>query len=392
MRSKLFLLLIAALCLGLVAFAAGACGSSTATTTTAAPNTTVTTAAPASTDTTAAPASTDTTAASTETTVAAADVVPKPDKPIKVALFTYNPSPLPAVVFNAMKAEAAKIGNIECVIFQGTGDGKQQETAMRDAIQTGEYSGFVLEANDGLRLQPVVVAAKAKGIVTVMLDATLDDPRKSIKLENRPGVSSTIGYPFEEGSQLFTDAAISALKAKNGSATGTIAIMPGMTNFPADAIRIDLIKQYVAVVSKDIKVIVMPQGDYNTSSAQRAALDFLQSQKKVDVIVTFADQMAQGIQVALEQQNLVPGKDVYIVAQGATVEALALIKAGKWWASERNYPITEGTMGIDTICKVLAGQTVPEVISNFDTPPAMIDAATIAQYPDFVPEWSTSTK
>lgn len=391
MRSKLFLFLIAALCLGLVAFAVGACGSSTATTTTAAPAATDTTSAPASTDTTAAPASTDTTAASTETTTAAA-VVPKPDKPIKIALFTYNPSPLPAVVFNAMKAEAAKIGNIECVLFQGTGDGKQQETAMSDAIQTGEYSGFVLEANDGLRLQPVVVAAKAKGIVTVMLDATLDDPRKSIKLENRPGVASTIGYPFEQGAQLFTDAAISALKAKNGSATGTIAIMPGMTNFPADAIRLDLIKQYVAAVSKDITVIVMPQGDYNTSTAQRSALDFLQSQKKVDVIVTFADQMAQGIQVALEQQNLVPGKDVYIVAQGGTVEAVDLIKSGKWWASERNYPKAEGTMGVDTICKVLAGQTVPEVISNFDTPPAMIDAASLAQYPDFVPEWSTSTK
>jgi ABC-type sugar transport system substrate-binding protein len=372
-------------CLSLAIFGVVACGGDDETTTTAAP--TQTTAAPtettaAPTETTAAP--TETTAAPTETTVA----VQGPPEPIKIAFFSYDASAAPMAVLQGLKDEAAKVGNVEIVLIQGDFTSKTQETQFQDAMTSGKYAAYVLEAADGVRMQPLVAEAGEKGMLGVMLDATLDDPRNGMQLENRPGLLCTMGYPLENQGGLFAEAILKACAAKNGEGKpAVVGIMAGVANFPIDSLRVDKIKEVLAQHA-NITVVDMPPGGYAAPSAQKATLDFLQSRKDIDVMMIFADQMIMGVIAALEQSNLVPGKDVYLVGQGGSVEGVNWIKEGKMFGTLRLYPYTAGGAAVDVIADKLNGKTVPEVRNFFETPPNFIYAETLTEYPDFVGEWS----
>jgi ABC-type sugar transport system substrate-binding protein len=364
MRSTLVRFLIVAVCLGLVALGMVACGTDKTTTT--------------------APA---TTLAPTGTTVAA---VQGPPTPIKVAFFSYDASASPMAVLKGLKDEAAKVGNIEIVLVQGDFTSKTQETQFQDAMTSGKYAAYVLEAADGVRMQPLVAEAGTKGMLGVMLDATLDDPRSSMQLQNRPGLLCTMGYPLENQGTMFAEAILKACAAKKGEGKpAVVGIMPGIANFPIDSLRVEKIKGVLAQHS-NITVVDMPPGGYAAPSAQKATLDFLQSRKDVDVMMVFADQMVQGVMAALDQSNLVPGKDVYLVGQGASTEGVQWIKDGKMFGTLRLYPYSAGIAAVDAIANKLNGKTVPEVVSFFDTPPNFIYADTLTQYPDFVGEWSFS--
>ena len=291
-------------------------------------------------------------------------------------------------VLKGLQDEAAKVGNIEIVLIQGDFTSKTQETQFQDAMTSGKYAAYVLEAADGVRMQPLVAEAGEKGMLGVMLDATLDDPRNSMQLQNRPGLLCTMGYPLENQGAMFAEAVLKACAAKKGEGSpALVGIMPGIANFPIDSLRVDKIKEVLAQHS-NITVVDMPPGGYAAPPAQKATLDFLQSRKDIDVMMVFADQMIMGVIAALEQSNMVPGKDVYLVGQGGSVEGVNWIKEGKMYGTLRLYPYTAGVAAVDAIANKLNGKTVPEVVNFFEQPPNFIFAETLTEYPDFVGEWS----
>jgi ribose transport system substrate-binding protein len=373
MRSNTVRIFLLLACLALLLVLAAGCGSSSTTTTVAAPTTTAggaatTTTAAASTGITAPPAST---------------------KPFKIGVFVYNSTPYARVTWEASQAEAQRLGG-SATMFNPENDAKLQATQMQDAIASGEYQGFVVYPNDGVRLQPLVKEAADKGIKVVVCDASLASPQDQLTLYNLPGVMQTIGFGLTTNCQEFADETIKAVDAKVGKGNpATVAIQPGLTNFPQDVIRTQFLQDAFNKTGY-IKSVVMPQGEYSTPGGQKSALDFFQANKDVDVIVSYADQMAMGDVTALQQLGLTAGKDVYIVAGGAAKEAMEGIQAGTWFGSIGNYPAKESQLAVDTIVSSMQGNATPELIEIWKVtgcPPA-IDKDYLTANPDFKPDWA----
>jgi ribose transport system substrate-binding protein len=263
---------------------------------------------------------------------------------------------------------------------------------MRDAITTGKYQAFIVWANDGLALQPVVKQAAAAGIKVATMDATLGSTQQTATIASAPGVTIAIGAGLQQEAQV----AISTIEAACTQQVGakkpcSVALMPGLNSFPPDVYRLGIITPALKATGY-ITASMMPQGDYAAPGAQQSTLNFFQTQPHVDVIYTFADQMVAGVLVALRQLHLTPGKSLQIIGFGATTEALAGIKAGTWFASQGLYPSAQSRDAVKYLVQAVHGQTVPAVINEYQIPGALpvIDKATLGSDPSFTPDWSYS--
>ena len=142
--------------------------------------------------------------------------------------------------------------------------------------------------------------------------------------------------------------------------------------------------------SGPIKLQFTPPGNYDTATAQKVTLDFFQKKPHVDVFATFGDQMNAGADVAFKQLGLTPGKDFLEVGFGATKQAVAWIKSGKWYSAGAYYPTTSSIIAVQTLVDALNGKKVPTTINVLHQPntPLIIDQAFLKAHPNFKGDWS----
>jgi ABC-type sugar transport system substrate-binding protein len=101
--------------------------------------------------------------------------------------------------------------------------------------------------------------------------------------------------------------------------------------------------------------------------------------------------MAAGTVTALKLVGgYTPGKNIAIIGYGGAKEAVALVKAGTWYATLGLYPASESEVGIAALNDALQGKPTANLVNiiNPATHPAIIDQAFLAAHPDFVPDWT----
>src|SRR5262249_45537123 len=182
----------------------------------------------------------------------------------------------------------------------------------------------------------------------------------------RPGLVTTVGQnEIGQEKALVTMIKGACAKQVGAGKPCNVSFMIGLSNFPTDVLRINYVKK--AFSSGPIKVDVMPQGNYDPSSAQKVALTYFGANKNVDVFATFADQMTQGVLVAFKQLGITPGKTMQVVSYGNTKEIVTKIKNGQVYAAGAYYPSRESTLGIRLLVQALQGKKVPNLV-NVITP------------------------
>jgi ribose transport system substrate-binding protein len=308
---------------------------------------------------------------------------------VQIALFGYNTTPYALYGRKAADAAAKKYG-AKVTFFDGKSDSRTQLSQVQDALSSGKYQAFLFQALDGHALQPLAVQAQAKGIKTASVDATLGGTNDQVTIKAAKGVNTTIGIGLLSEARNSVAEIKKACAAKVGKGKAcTVAIQPGALNFPPDVYRIGVMKKALAATGY-VKTLQMPQGQYYQQGAQKSTLDFFQTKPKVDVLYSFADQMIAGDLVALKQLRLTPGKDLLLIGFGATKEAVAGIKSGKWFASLALYPASDAKFAVQYLVALVNGKSVPKVVDSLKLPGALpvIDAAILKAHPNFKPDWS----
>ena len=284
---------------------------------------------------------------------------------IQIAVFYYNPSPYGVASYKAAIVEAKKLGGIQITTFDANNDPTAQNTQMTDAITTGKYKGFWVWALNGVAEAPTIRQAEAAHIKVAVADYTLGDINSQLTLSPTKGLVSTIGGSIGKQEQAFATLIEQACAAKVGSGQCNVAFMPGLANYPTDTLRLQYMQ---GVMPANIKLNIMPPGQYDQATAQQVALTYFQAKPNIQVFGSFADQMTAGAITAFQQLGISPGKDLLTLGSGGTNEAVAAIKAGTEYGTIALYPSTESYIAIKAlITAITAGRFPPRSTSSTRT-------------------------
>ena len=329
--------------------------------------------------------------AATQAGIASASKASPKAKTVQIAEFGYNDSPDGIAFENGALSEAKKLG-VQITWFNGNNTPQTQYTQIQDAITTGKYQAFWIMPLDGTELLPLVKTADRHGIKVANADYTLGDTQATLVLHHTPGTVTTVGWSVGAATEGLITEIKKACAAKVGAGKScTVAFMPGLTNYPADAVRVAMMQK--AFGSGPIHFTLMPPGFYDQPTAQKVALTYFGAHPKVDVYATFGDQMAAGALTALKQLGIVAGKDIYVIGYGGTAQILGDVKTGAVFADLGLYPTLESELGVQYLVDAVHGKAVPGVVNVLDLPnsPNVLDKGFLKAHPSYVPDWSLTS-
>ena len=102
-------------------------------------------------------------------------------------------------------------------------------------------------------------------------------------------------------------------------------------------------------------------GDFTRAKGKEVMEAFLKAEPKIDILFAHNDDMAIGAIQAIEEAGKNPGKDIIIVSIDGVRGAFEAMMAGKLNCTIECNPLF-GPLLMDTIKKVVAGETVPREI------------------------------
>lgn len=271
-------------------------------------------------------------------------------KPVKIAVFlasaanTYNEAEL-----NGVQAAANKLHATVAKVFDGNFSTPTQVAQLQDAITSGQYQAFVIDANDGSSIVPEVKSAIKHGIkVAGMLAPIGTNPAATVN--QIPGMTTEVSYSVAQNGANLGKAVIQACGNLNPC---NVVYMPGLLTLPLERIRTDGFNNEVKSHT-NIKVVSEQEGQYLAGTARTVMQNILQAHPNVNVYASSGDQMTAGAEQAVDSAGL-KGK-VKLIGNGASAPGVAAVQAGNWFATVVNLPFTEGQIAGTAVIKAVRGQ------------------------------------
>lgn len=262
------------------------------------------------------------------------------DKPLKFAwCAAHQTNDFQTTIANAAKAEGEKLG-VEVVIFDGKNDAATQIGQIESAVDQG-YDGIAFEPINVDAVAQVVKYANDHNVPIINVVGSMTDWQNN--------VAAYVGGDNVTAGNLEMSKVVELLGGK-----GNIAIINGpMGSDP----QIQRHKGYDEVLAKnpDIKVVCEDAADWQTDKALTIVENWLQSGKDINAIVVQNDGMAVGAGKAVKDSGL-PG--IIITGIDATSDGINAIKSGMMTGTVSQDPAGQATMGIDTLYKVVKGETL----------------------------------
>ena len=216
---------------------------------------------------------------------------------------------------NAIKAEAEKYPDIELSVFDGEANDEKENGMIENAI-TNKFDCIIVQPNNGEAQRPYVENIVKAGIIAITTNA---------RIEGIPGSSSVDADPYMQA-KVNCDLALTQVP-QNAKVVGLNG-PPG--NFHADerrrAWQIEFFDK-----RPDVQIVGEQIAHWNKDEAMTFMEDWVQSQSRIDAIISMNDNMCAG---ALE---VVKGNSKFdnLLAYGVdgTAEAVLLIKEGRMTAT-----------------------------------------------------------
>ena len=346
------------------ALVVAACGDDDAATTTAAAVAPTTTAAAAPAATTAPP----TTAA------------PEPEETIQIAFFmaAFANSYLAAQLEGAM--EAATGLNVEITAFDGEFTPGVQVAQLEDAIASGRFDAFLMTPNDGNVMIPGIVEAAAEGIHTVCLLIPCGADFASYEPQSEGQVGYVASGTYWQNGLLLGEQIVLACGDIDPCKVG---YMPGLIFFPFEVARLGGVNTYLSLYPA-VTLVASVDGGYTADGGLPAAQDVLQAHPDLNVFATSGDQMAIGIELALNDAGI---EGVAIIGNGGTATAIQAIAEGRWFSTPIFFPVTEGRLGIEILVADIRGEAYDGFINTHDLYPESGGLATQDNAAGLTAEW-----
>lgn len=246
-------------------------------------------------------------------------------------------------VSSGAKAEAEKLG-VTVDVFDGKND---------QATQTSQIEQAINSSYDGILVEPVSV----DGIVPAVKEAKEADIPVITVVQKMSGqdqyAQAYCGGDDSKAGELQMTKVCEALGGK-----GNIAILYGPMGSDGQLIRK---KGYDAVLAKNpnVKVAFQETANWVTDQALTLVENWLQTGTQIDAIIAQNDGMAMGALKAVEDAGM--EKTIKVYGIDAVDDALAAVSAGRLAATISQDASGQGALGVDTMVKLLGGETVDKV-------------------------------
>jgi ribose transport system substrate-binding protein len=251
--------------------------------------------------------------------------------------------------------DAAKKDGVQTKFFDPNFDAAKQVSQMQNAIASGEYQAFVVQANDGNAVVPVIKEAINAGI-KVVAEFTPVGTRYDTIAPQVPGLIFVGEAPTWNGKSL-GELGVQACKGLNPC---NVAYLEGFKSLPLDNARTGAVKQELATAS-NVKVVASVEGGYTQASGLKAAQNVLQAHPDVNVMIG-SSQAIEGAGQAIKDAGKT-GK-IKLIGNGGSTQAVSAVKAGTWFAA---YVIAERSSGAKATALAIAAARGDTVAPSFDT-------------------------
>jgi ribose transport system substrate-binding protein len=224
-----------------------------------------------------------------------------------------------------------------------------QVQQMQTAIITKKYNIFVVQANSGTAVVPVVKAAIKAGIV-VVAEFTQVGSNYAEVAPQVPGVISVVENSVKNG----TDLAYMAISACGTLAKCQVAYMQGSPALPLDVARTNAV---VAELKTDPKVDLVgtPTGGYAAATGQTVMADLLTTNPGLNVVIG-SSQAMEGATITLKNDK---NTSVQVIGNGGSTQAINFIKDGTWYGTYGIPEVTDGYTATKYAIEKLDGQKPP---------------------------------
>ena len=318
----------------------------------ASPTEAVSTAAPGSSASEAeAPATSD--AATPSETAASGEVA-------KLGFITKFPVDFFFVLEDAAKAWDEAHPEAEIIFGQG-------ESATDDEGVIALIESMVAQGVKGIAITPTSEA------VAPALDKAIEQGVKVVLMDNDiptwDGKSSVVATDNKAGGVLAGEWLAGQLEAGD-----TIAVLEGAPGVPALDDRVNGMIEGLGDL--DVEVVGKAPTDCAQDKGVSAAEDLLTAHPDVTAIYAACGPPATGAVQAIENAGIKP-EDIVLVGFDASPDEIADIKAGKEDATVAQYPAKIGELGVDTLWKVVSGETVEPFV---DTGTAIVTSENAADF------------
>ncbi|MFT3754916.1 MAG: substrate-binding domain-containing protein [Pseudoxanthomonas sp.] len=139
----------------------------------------------------------------------------------------------------------------------------------------------------------------------------------------------------------------------------------------------------------NMKLVSSQEAFYDTATAKQLAKNLLAQNRNIQVFATSADQMAKGVEQAVNEANLT--KRPEITGAGAGAYGVDATKAARWEGTFIALPYDEGYLGTRMAVRAARGQRLDS--SGIDPVarrrlPSFLTTENQAQFANFVPQWA----
>lgn len=263
---------------------------------------------------------------------------------------------------NGVQDTARRLG-ATVKVFDGKFDSSAQFRQLQDAIASGRYDGFVVSANDGNALVPMIQDAIAKDIEVACVLAPCGPSFDSLDPQIE-GQVAHVGKSFPDSGRQIGELIVKACANKKPC---DVAYIPGLTNLPLEKARTDGVKEVVGR-APNVEMRVTQEGKYLAETALPVARDALQADSGLDVIASSGDQMIAGAEQAVDDA----GRDgkVALIGGGGNAIAVKAIREGRWFGTSAYLPLTEGAKAAELVIKAARGEkNLPKVVDTDELSP-----------------------
>jgi ribose transport system substrate-binding protein len=250
--------------------------------------------------------------------------------------------------------ESAKKNGVSAKFFDPNFNAQTQVSQIQDAITTGKYQAFVIQANDGNSVIPVIKQA-LKAHIAVVAEFTPVGSNYASITPPIPGMTFVGEAPAHNGTEL----GVLGIQACKGLNPCNVAYLEGFKSLPLDNARTNAVKKELAT-AKNVKLVADVEGGYTQASGLKAAQDVLQAHADVNVMIG-SSQAIEGAVQAIKAAGKT-GK-VKLVGNGGACQAVKGVANGTWFAT---YALPEKTSGAKAAELAIEAGNGKKIPSSFD--------------------------
>ena len=233
----------------------------------------------------------------------------------KIAFFGFAKANSFAQATWAGVQEQAKKEGVEAEQFDPNFDSAKQVSQIQNAITSGEFQAFIVQANDGNAVIPPIREALEEDI-TVVAEFTPVGTRYDTIEPQVDGMQFVGEAPTQNGTAL-GEAGVAACE---GIDPCQVAYLEGFKSLPLDNARTEAVKSALAK-EPSIELVASVEGGYTQASGLKAAQNVLQANPDVDVMIGSSQAIA-----GAEQAVKDAGAEVKLIGNGGSRQAIDAVR------------------------------------------------------------------